>query len=91
MQVAPSGGQICDQCKWRHLVAKFATNAGAAMLFNPSHGVNFWVHCASGNVFKLSPAVFSFDFYQFSTFSSVLPSLSNFFQLFVDKITHDPH
>ena len=27
MQVAPSGGQICNECKWRHLVAKFATNA----------------------------------------------------------------
>ena len=35
MQVAPSG------CKWCHVVAKF----------NPSHGVNFWVRCASGNVF----------------------------------------
>ena len=37
IQVAPSGGQIC---KWCHVVAKF----------NPSHGVNFWVRCASGNV-----------------------------------------
>ena len=35
MQVAPSGGQICNQCKWCHIVAKF----------NPSYGVNFWVHC----------------------------------------------
>ena len=26
MQVVPSGGQIRKQCKWRHLVAKFATN-----------------------------------------------------------------
>ena len=32
MQVAPSGGQICDQCKWRHLVVKFATNVRGAML-----------------------------------------------------------
>ena len=38
--VAPSGGQICNYCKWCHVVDKF----------NPSHGVNFWVHCASGNV-----------------------------------------
>ena len=37
MQVAPSGGQIC---KWCHVVAKF----------NPNHGVNVWVRCASGNV-----------------------------------------
>ena len=41
-QVAPSGGQICNLCKWRHVVAKF----------NPIYGVNFWVRCASGNVFK---------------------------------------
>ena len=41
MQVVPSGGQICYKCKWRHVVAKFS----------PSHGVNFWVRCASGNVF----------------------------------------
>ena len=32
MQVAPSGGQICNLCKWRHLVAKFATNASGVML-----------------------------------------------------------
>ena len=31
MQVAPSGGQICNLCKWRHLVAKFATNASGAI------------------------------------------------------------
>ena len=31
MQAAPSGGQICNQCKWRHLVAKFATNASGAI------------------------------------------------------------
>ena len=27
---APSGGQICNLCKWRHLVAKFVTNASGA-------------------------------------------------------------
>ena len=32
MQVVPSGGQICNLCKWLHLVAKFATNASGAML-----------------------------------------------------------
>ena len=25
MQVMPPGGQICNLCKWRYLVAKFAT------------------------------------------------------------------
>merc|ERR1711911_451456 len=25
------GGQICNLCKWRHLVAKFATNASGAI------------------------------------------------------------
>ena len=29
-QVAPSGGQICNQCQWRHLVAKFATDASGS-------------------------------------------------------------
>ena len=32
MQAASSGGQICYLCKWRHLEAKFATNASDAML-----------------------------------------------------------
>ena len=31
MQVAPSGGQICNKCKWCHLVAKFGTNASCAI------------------------------------------------------------
>ena len=31
MQVAPAGGQICKQCKWHHLVAKFATKVSGAM------------------------------------------------------------
>ena len=26
MQVAPSVDQICNLCKWRHLVVKYATN-----------------------------------------------------------------
>ena len=26
VQVLPTGGQICNQCLWCHLVAKFATN-----------------------------------------------------------------
>ena len=30
MQMAPSGGQICNLCKWRHLVAKFETYASGA-------------------------------------------------------------
>ena len=30
MQVAPSGGQICNSCKWCQQVAKFATNASSA-------------------------------------------------------------
>ena len=31
MQVVPSGGQIFNQCKWRHLVAKIGTNASGAI------------------------------------------------------------
>ena len=31
MQVVPSGGQIRNQCMWRHLVARFATKVSGAM------------------------------------------------------------
>ena len=31
MQVAPSGGQICNYCKWCHLVVKFATDTSGAI------------------------------------------------------------
>ena len=31
MQVTHSGGKICNLCKWRHLVAKFATNASGTI------------------------------------------------------------
>jgi len=31
MQVEQSGGQIYNQRKWRHLVAKFTTNASSAI------------------------------------------------------------
>ena len=50
-------GQICNYCKWHHLVAKFATVCKLCYVvakFNPSHGVNFWVCCASGNVFSFN-------------------------------------
>ena len=30
-QVAPSGDQIWNYCKWRHLVAKFWTDASGAI------------------------------------------------------------
>ena len=64
IQMASSGGQLYNFCKWRHLVAKFATSENEAIWwpnlkschvvaeFSPSHGVNFWVRCASSNVFK---------------------------------------
>ena len=31
MHVMLPGSQLWNQCKWRHLVAKFATNASGAM------------------------------------------------------------
>ena len=30
MQVTPPGGQILNQCKWRHLVVKFEADASDA-------------------------------------------------------------
>ena len=67
MQVAPSGGQICNKCKWCHLVAKFGTNASCAiwwpslelMQVEPPLAGEItqaldaipWVRCASGNFY----------------------------------------
>ena len=31
MQTAQSGGKLWNQCKWRHLVAKFGTNASGTI------------------------------------------------------------
>ena len=45
MKVAQSGGQIFNLSMWCHVVAKFS----------PSHRVNFWVRCASGNVSLFLP------------------------------------
>ena len=70
MQVTRPGGQLWEQCKWRHLMTKFWPNAscaiwwcqlmvkfrtepgGATCSFRDysSHGLNFRVRCASGNV-----------------------------------------
>ena len=74
MQVAPSGGQICNKCKWCHLVAKFGTNASCAiwwpslelMQVEPPLAGEItqaldaipWVRCASGNVFNLIQLLF---------------------------------
>ena len=65
MQVVPSGGQICNQCKWRHLVAKIVTNTSDAiwrtilqlMKIAPSQVIDSipWVRCASGNVLADQP------------------------------------
>ena len=53
-QMAPSGGQYFNSCKWRHLVANFATNAtGAEFLDGEITQVKEsipWVRRASGNV-----------------------------------------
>ena len=75
-----SGGQICNLCMWRHLVA-FATNVSEATwwpnvqlaLFcgqidelSPSHGVRFWVRCASRSVLSLFTVVFKVLIWNFS-------------------------
>ena len=46
--------QLTRKVKWRHLVAKFSINASVVAKFSPSLGVNFWVRCASGNVWGLT-------------------------------------
>ena len=61
MRVTLPGGQLWNQCKWRHVVAKIGTNAsGAIWWLNlqvvPSRELTQvldaipWVRCASGNV-----------------------------------------
>ena len=49
MQLAPSGGQFFNSCKWRHLVAIFATDAGGpkigtnALQFGTNtSGITWW-------------------------------------------------
>ena len=61
--MALCGDQICNlanQCKWRHLVAKFATNQFWTILaerFTQVMDSNPWVRCTSGNVF-LTESIF---------------------------------
>ena len=66
MQVVPSGGQICNESKYRHMVAKIGTNADCITCwpnFLPMQVAFYfageitqvldaipWVRCASGNV-----------------------------------------
>ena len=45
MQVVPTGGQIWNQCKCCHVVAEII------------HRVDFWVRCASGNVYHIGQSV----------------------------------
>ena len=67
MQVNQHGWKICNLCKWRHLVVKFATNASGVIWWPNLELVQVepplveeitqvrdaipWVRCASGNVF----------------------------------------
>ena len=69
MQVAPSCGQFFNSCKWRHLVAKFGTNASGATISwrdNSSLGAIPWVRCASGNVSFLICSIFLILFVTFT-------------------------
>ena len=45
MQVVPLGGQICDWCQWRYLVAKFVANVSGS-----SWWPNFQLHTSSGAI-----------------------------------------
>ena len=51
--MAPCGGQIWNKCKWRHLVAEFATNFSGAILLPSSIQVT---ESISGSV--VPPAMF---------------------------------
>ena len=56
MQVAPFGGQICNLCKWRHLVVKFATNASGAIWLTNTSGILFsWRDNSSFRCYTLGP------------------------------------
>ena len=60
-----------------NLVAKFETNA--------SHWVNFWVHCASGNVFNIvQMVIFLKDLKSAET--SVAPKFNKVMHKSVEKI-----
>ena len=85
MQVAPSCGQFFNSCKWRHLVAKFGTNASGATISwrdNSSLDAIPWVRCASGNVFytSLYSVVFRFFCWYKFVFSDVVQPFFCFFK-----------
>ena len=42
MQVMPSGGQIWNSCKWRHLVGKFATNVIGTIWWSKLESICKW-------------------------------------------------
>ena len=56
MQHTQPSGQLCKQCKWRYLVAKYAINVSGAMLLPSSIQVT---ESISGSVVPL--AMFSSD------------------------------
>ena len=41
MQVVPSGGKICNWCKWHHLVAKYATDRSLGFLHQGPTGTRY--------------------------------------------------
>ena len=57
-QVAPSSGQMSNQLKWCQVMVIFRTDPSGAtcrLRDYSSYGLNFWVRCASGNVFSEIP------------------------------------
>ena len=82
MQVVPTGGQVCYKCKWRHAVAKLS----------PSYRVNFWVRCASGNVFWKAalPYNCSDDFMRNSASSRRLSKLLRNVEMYGVRIVVNP-
>ena len=86
MQVALSGGQICNECKWHHPLAKFATLeckwCHVVAKFSPSYGVNFWVRCASGNVLNNFVGKI-YENFELEDNRFVLTILKNIFQPFL--------
>ena len=66
MQVVPSGYQVCDQCMWLHLVAKFGTNTSGAIWWRILHlmqiappGDQNWNQCLflAGEITQIKEAI----------------------------------
>ena len=80
MQVVPSGGQICNWCKWCHLVVKFATNTSGT-IWLPNLQLMQVTESISGSVVPL--AMFSILLWMHTWLSLNFHCCNQFWQIYI--------